>query len=556
MLLGLKIENIAVIESAGLEFGKGLNVLTGETGAGKSIVIDSINAVLGERTSRDLIRTGCDSANVSAVFKDVNAAVLEAMDKFGIEKTEDGTLTVNRSISLSGKNTCRINGWPVTVTQLREIGSSLINIHGQHDSQALLSPEKHCPFIDSMAGNSDLREEYKNEFHKLIKVKKELDTLYDSRDEKTARADYLDFVIKEITDADIKRGESEELNKEKLLIQNSAFVKKNLDKAFSALSGDDGIAESLGECAALLEKAAEFYDGAAETAKAIKGLSIELSEQTSEVRNLSEGFGYSPSRLTEIDDRLDVIYRLSMKYGKTEDDILETLEKSQNEKALIGSYDERIEELEKELYSLSDRVKVLSEKLTDSRKKASKDFEKKVAAELAFLDMPYVTFSVNLIPGPLTSKGAETAEFLISANPGQEPKPISKIASGGELSRIMLAIKNVLSDKDTVDTLIFDEIDSGVSGSAAEKIALKLDSVSKGRQVICVTHLARIAAQADVHMKIEKNISGGSTFTEITPLDFEGRASELARINAGTGITGLQIEGAKEMLNKAKETKK
>ena len=556
MLQSLKIENIAVIENAGIEFREGLNVLTGETGAGKSIVIDSINAVLGERTSRDLIRTGCESASVCAVFADINAGAKEAMDKYGIEQTEDGTLIVNRSISQSGKNTCRINGWLVTVSQLKEIGSFLVNIHGQHDSQALLSPDKHCAFIDSLAENEKIREDYKDAFHKLIKVKKELDKLYDSRDENTARADYLDFVIGEISEAGITPGESDELGREKLLIQNSAFVKKNLDKAYASLSGDGGIAEALEECADLLEKASEFYSGASDTANAVKGLAIELSERTGEVRGLSEGFGYSPSRLSEIDDRLDVIYRMSMKYGKTEEDILATLEKSIEEREMISSSDDRIEFLEKELYEYSDKVKNLSEKLTASRTKAARTFEKKVSEELKFLDMPYIKFVVSLIPGSLTSKGAETAEFLISSNPGQEPKSISKIASGGELSRIMLAIKNVLSDKDPVDTLIFDEIDAGVSGSAAEKIALKLDCVSRGRQVICVSHLSRIAAQADYHIRIEKKVSAGGTYTEITPLDYEGRALEIARINAGNTLTGLQLESAKEILEKAKETKK
>ncbi len=556
MLQSLKIDNIAVIENAGIEFRKGLNVLTGETGAGKSIVIDSINAVLGERTSRDLIRTGCENASVCAVFDDVNDSAKSVMEKFGIEQTEDGTVTVARSISASGKNTCRINGWPVTVTQLKEIGTYLVNIHGQHDSQALLSPDKHCSFIDSLAENEKLREEYKDRFHSLIKVKKELDRLYDTRDESNSRADYLDFVINEITEANITPGESEKLDKEKLLIQNSAFVKKSLEKAYSSLSGDGGITEALEECAALLEKAAEFYPDAAETSKAVKGLYLELSERTGEVRSLADGFGYSPSRLSKIDERLDVIYRLSMKYGKTEEDILETLDKALKERELIGSSDARIAELEKELYKCSDDVKKLSEKLTATRVKASREFEKRVSEELAFLDMPYIKFVVALTPGSLTSKGAETAEFLISSNPGQEPKSISKIASGGELSRIMLAIKNVLSDKDPVDTLIFDEIDAGVSGSAAEKIALKLDSVSAGRQVICVTHLPRIAAQADYHVRIEKSVSGGKTYTEITPLDFEGRAQEIARINAGSAVTGLQLESAKELLEKAKETKK
>lgn len=553
MLRGLKIENIAVIESAELNFYKGLNILTGETGAGKSIIIDSINAVLGERTSRDLIRDGCESAKVFAEFVDVNSEVSRILDDYGIEKTEDSSLIINRQISLSGKNSCRINGTPVTVSQLKEIGNELINIHGQHDSQSLLSPEKHCGFIDLMADNDSIINDYKKSFNHLIKIKHELDSLYDKRDESMSRLDYLNYVIKEISDADLKVNESEALNKERLLIQNSIKVRKNIDKAYLALSGDNGICESLMDCAESLKKASEYYEDIKETADSVKSLAFELSEYTHTVRSLSDRFVYSPERLSEIDDRLDLIYRLSMKFGKTEADILETLDNSVSERSEIEVSDERIKELEDELYSSSDKVKLLAEKLTESRKKAALKFEKSVSSELSYLDMPYVKFVVDFKSVPLSSKGAEAIEFLISTNPGQEPKAISKIASGGELSRIMLAIKNVLTDKDNVDTLIFDEVDAGVSGSAAEKIALKLGSVSKGRQVICITHLARIAAQADNHLKIIKEIDKSSTFTKVYPLDFEGRAAELARITAGNSVTELQLETAREMLNKAKE---
>ena len=553
MLLDLKIENIAVIENSSLRFDKGLNVLTGETGAGKSIVIDSINAILGERTSKELIRSGTNNAKVVASFCNIGKDVIKCLDDLGVEKTEDNSLTISRSISLSGKNTCRVNGWPVTVGQLRELGANLINIHGQHDSQSLLDPEKHLSYLDSMADNNELLNEYKNAFHSLIKTKKELDSLYDSRDEKAARLDYLNYVIEEINDANIKIGETESLKKEKVLLENSLKVQKLLEKSYSALCAEGGISESLSECASQLEKAAEYYDKACDPAKVIKSLSIELSDAASSVRELSEGFSYSPSRMSEIDDRLDVIYRLSMKYGKTEEDILETLKKSVDEKSSIEVSDEKISILEENLYKESDLVKELAGKLSTSRKNAAEIFEKQVSRELTFLDMPYVKFVVDLKKSPMTSKGAETVEFLISANPGQEPKSISKIASGGELSRIMLAIKNVLSDKDSVETLIFDEIDTGVSGSAAEKIALKLYQVSKGRQVICVTHLPRIAAQADCHLKIEKKVTDSGTFTDVIPLDFEGSAAEIARITAGNSVTTLQLETAKEMLQKAKE---
>ena len=554
MLIGLKIENIAVIENAELEFDSGLNVMTGETGAGKSIVIDSINAVLGERTSRELIRSGAENAKVYATFADINAETEKLLDEMGIEKMPDKTLVLSRSLNSSGRNVCRINGCPSTVSALKEIGAGLINIHGQHDSQALLSPDKHCGFIDSLAENEALRNEYRSVFTNLVSVKKELEKLYDTRDEKAARLDYLNFQINEITEADVHIGEREELSKEKELLQHSGRVIKSLEKAYAALSDDNGILAGVEDCAHELETASKYYEAAEKTAKGMRGISYELAEVSAQVRDLAESFDYSPERLSEVNERLDFLYRLSMKYGATEEEIIATLDNAVAERNEIEVSDDRISELEEKLYALSDEIKILSAKLTESRTTAAKDFEKKVMAELEFLDMPKVTFVVDRKATALTSKGADAIEFLISANPGQEPKAISKIASGGELSRIMLAIKNVLSDKDNIATLIFDEIDTGVSGSAAEKIALKLYQVSKGRQVICVTHLARIAAQADKHMKISKSVSEDKTFTKIDSLDFNGRAEEIARITAGGAITSLQLESAKEMLKNAKES--
>lgn len=553
MLVGLKIENIAVIESAEIEFDSGLNVMTGETGAGKSIVIDSINAVLGERTSRELIRSGSESAKVFATFSDINAETENILDEMGVDKMPDKTLVLSRSLSHSGKNSCRINGCPVTVSALKEIGSGLINIHGQHDSQALLSPEKHCGFIDLLAENQTLRSEYKKVFTELVSVKKELDSLYDTRDEKAARLDYLNFQIKEITDADIRIGEREELSKEKELLQNSGRVIKSLEKAYAALTDDNGLMTGAEDCAHELDTASKFFDGAKDAAKNMRAVTYELSDVSSQVRELINSFDFSPERLTQINERLDFLYRISMKYGANESDILDCLEKAVEERNAIEVSDERISGLEERLYALSDEIKKLSAKLTESRMTAAREFEKQVKSELEFLDMPKVTFVVDRKATALTSKGADAIEFLISANPGQEPKAISKIASGGELSRIMLAIKNVLSDKDNISTLIFDEIDTGVSGSAAEKIALKLYEVSKGRQVICVTHLARIAAQADKHMKISKSVDDEKTYTKIDTLDFDGRAAEIARITAGGNLTALQIETAKELLLNAKE---
>ena len=552
MLVGLKIENIAVIESAEIEFDSGLNVMTGETGAGKSIVIDAINAVLGERTSRELIRTGADSARVYAEFADINGETEKILDEMGIEKMPDKTLVLSRSINASGKNVCRVNGCPATVSALKEIGAGLINIHGQHDSQALLSPDKHCGFIDLLAENDALRAEYKQVFSSLVSVKKELDSLYDTRDEKAARLDYLNFQINEIDQASVRVGERDELAKEKELLQHSGRVIKALEKAYDALNDENGILTGIEDCAGELENASKYYENAQSAAKGVRGIAYELADYTAEIRSLVEGFDYSPERLSEINERLDFLYRLSMKYGATEADVIAAYEKAIEERNAIEVSDERIGELEEKLYALSDEIKILSARLTESRMTAAADFEKSVKAELEFLDMPKVEFIVDRKATALTSRGADAIEFLISANLGQEPRPIAKIASGGELSRIMLAIKNVLSDKDNIATLIFDEIDTGVSGSAAEKIALKLHQVSKGRQVICVTHLARIAAQADRHMKILKTTDDEKTYTKIDTLDFDGRAAEIARITAGGSVTALQIETAKEMLKNAR----
>lgn len=555
MLVGLKIENIAVIESADISFDRGLNVLTGETGAGKSIVIDSINAVLGERTSRELIRTGTENASVYAEFSGISPAIETILDDLGIEKMSDNSLTLSRKLSASGKNSCRVNGCAVTVSALKEIGSQLINIHGQHDNQSLLSPEKHCGFIDKLAENEELRKNYRRVFSQLVSVKKELDALYDSRDEKASRLDYLNFQIEEITAADVKIGERDELTKEKALLSNSGKVVKALERAYATLSSDGGILALLEECAEDAETAAKYYSEAEKTALGIRGASYELADFSAELGRLKDSFDYNPARLSEIDERLDFLYRLSMKYGAEESDILAYLEKIQKEKSEIEISDEKIGELEEQLFALSDEIKLLSAQLTESRMTAAREFEKAVKSELEFLDMPKVEFVVDRKATALTSKGADAIEFLISANPGQEPRPIAKIASGGELSRIMLAIKNVLSDKDDIGTLIFDEIDAGVSGSAAEKIALKLWQVSKGRQVICVTHLARIAAQADRHMKISKSVEDSKTYTSIKPLDFEQRAAEVARITAGDALTALQLETAREMLETADKGK-
>ncbi len=549
MLESLKIENIAVIESAEIEFESGFNVLTGETGAGKSIIIDSLCAVLGERTSRELIRSGADSAKVTAVFSSVSADVIEKIAEIGAEP--DGTtLIISRSIFADGRNVCRINGSPATVGMLKQLGELLVNIHGQHDSQALLQPEKHILFIDGTADNDSIKAEYKVCFSELVRTKRELDAIYTDEDEKANRLDYLNFQIKELEDADIKIGEKEELSKKKTLFQNASKVKKCYEQCLSILSSDDsnGLCDNMKTCAELLKTASGFSDDAKETAENAAEISIAAEELLNEVRTLQDRFGFDENEMARVDERLDLIYRITHKYGGTEESAVEALKNMTDERNSINLSDEKYAQLELKLEKLSDEIKTKAAVLTKSRVDAAKIFESRVADELRFLEMPNVDFRVKIEPASYSSKGADSVEFLISANAGEEPKPIARIASGGELSRIMLAIKNVISAKDDIGTLIFDEIDSGVSGEAAQKIALKLKEVSEGRQVICVTHLASIAAHADRHLKIEKSVHDNKTFTDVSVLDFEKRKAELARIMGGANITQLQLENAHEML--------
>ncbi len=552
MLYSLKIENIAIIEQAEISFSPGLNVLTGETGAGKSIIIDSINAVLGERTSRELIRSGAQSARVTAVFENVSQQVKDAVEEIGAS-CEDSTLILTRVISDS-KNTCRINGAPATVSMLKKIGERLVNIHGQHDSQALLAPDKHCGFIDSIAENGALRDEYKSCFSQLVRVKKELEALYTDEDKKAAKLELLDFQIDEIEKAALRAGERDELAVKKNLCLNSQKVLKAYNAAYAALLGADdgaGAVDALQSCAQLLENAAKISPEAESAAKSAKELYYGLADLSAQVRSLRDSFDYNPEMLAEIDERLDIIFRLTHKYGADEAAVLANLEAMKLEREKIVHCDEKAQELEVRLVELSENLKELAAKLTDSRKTAARMFEKRVCEELSFLDMPNVRFIVDIRPASYSSKGADTVEFLISANAGETPKPLAKIASGGELSRTMLAIKNVISAKDDIATLIFDEVDAGVSGRAAQKIALKLKEVSDGRQVICVTHLAQIAAGADSHLKISKSVEDNKTYTQVSVLDFEQRKYELARIMSGLEATSLQLESAEELLNAA-----
>lgn len=552
MLSNLQIENIAVIKSASIDFENGFNVMTGETGAGKSIVIDSLNAILGERTSRELIRSGADSASVCAEFQNVGDNVKNELEKLGIEK--DDTLIVSRKLTPDGKNVCRINGMPATVSMLKALGVQLVNIHGQLDNQSLLSPETHCSFIDKLAGSGRELNEFKELYSLYIKKENELKSLNTDVNEKNRRLDILNYQIEEIQKADIRPGEKDELTEKLGFLRNAEKVLDLLHTAYAALNGDGempGAADVAADAASKLLSAADYSSDFTETANGVNDAAMNLSAYTEELRDKIYSLDYDPNETERAEERLDVIYRLSQKYGDSEADILAYLENAEKERDALSFSDERAEQLRAETEKAYNEALAAAKKLSEIRIEAGKKFSADVERELAFLDMPSVKFIVNDSVGKLYENGIDNIEFLLSANAGEEPKPLSKIASGGELSRIMLAIKCVLSELDDIDTLIFDEIDSGVSGRAALKIAAKMKELSKTHQVICVTHLAQIAAFADEHKLISKEEKDGRTYTCIASLDYNGRKYELARIMGGLTVTQSILNSAEELLSSA-----
>lgn len=552
MLSNLQIENIAVIKSASIDFENGFNVMTGETGAGKSIVIDSLNAILGERTSRELIRSGADSASVCAEFQNVGDNVKNELEKLGIEK--DDTLIVSRKLTPDGKNVCRINGMPATVSMLKALGVQLVNIHGQLDNQSLLSPETHCSFIDKLAGCGRELNEFKELYSLYIKKENELKSLNTDENEKNRRLDILNYQIEEIQKADIRPGEKDELTEKLGFLRNAEKVLDLLHTAYAALNGDGempGAADVAADAASKLLSAADYSSDFTETANGVNDAAMNLSAYTEELRDKIYSLDYDPNETERAEERLDVIYRLSQKYGDSEEDILAYLENAEKERDALSFSDERAEQLRAETEKAYNEALAAAKKLSEIRIEAGKKFSADVERELAFLDMPSVKFIVNDSVGKLYENGIDNIEFLLSANAGEEPKPLSKIASGGELSRIMLAIKCVLSELDDIDTLIFDEIDSGVSGRAALKIAAKMKELSKTHQVICVTHLAQIAAFADEHKLISKEEKDGRTYTCIASLDYNGRKYELARIMGGLTVTQSILNSAEELLSSA-----
>ncbi len=551
MLRNLKIENIAVIESAEIAFEDGLNIMTGETGAGKSIVIDAISAILGERTSKELVRTGSDKASVTALFEVQPEAFAALMDELGLDEPEDGQLLIRRTISADGKNACRVNGCPVTVGMLRTLGRELVNIHGQHDSQKLLNPKTHLAYLDALLHDEKELADYRAAFDAWKAVCREIRSLQTDDAEKQRKLDLLNYQIGEIEAAELTEGEMDELKKSRAFYRNSEKILSSLAAAQGLLNGGDELPGALVEvrsAADELDAAAAYYEEIEPTAQQLRELSYQLDDVSETVRDLLESMDYDPQLAQQVEDRLDALNRLSRKYGADEAAMLAFCEDCRKQRDAILFSDERLQELTEREKACYQAVRQAADQLSGLRREGGKLFAKRVCEELSFLDMPNVTFTVEQTDCELNETGCDAVEFLISANLGETPKPLAKIASGGELSRIMLAIKTVLSDSDAVGTLIFDEIDTGVSGHAAVKLGRKLHEAAQGRQVICVTHLAQIAARADHHFGIAKSTANGKTYTRISLLDWEQRKRELARILGGEAVTQAQLDLAQELL--------
>ena len=554
MLSQLFIQNIAVIEKVQVAFEKGLNVFTGETGAGKSIVIDAINAVLGNRTSRDLVRTGAPKALVTALFEGIGDETKEQLLSMGFEPEEDGSLLLSREISADGKTSCKIGGRPSTVSILREVAQSLINIHGQHDNQFLLLPEQHLVYIDQFGKTAALLKEYRVEYAYYVELQRKLRQLQTDEREKAQRTDLLSYQINEISSAALFPDEEEELQSAKKKMQNSVKIIEALHIAHDLLQGteeSDGILSMLDQTQEQFQMLEVYYPQI--KSDRILDMRYELEEVRENLRDALSDAEMDPAELDRIEERLDLIFRLKRKYGGSVEEILAFKERAQQELDSIIHAEELQAKLEKEHGQSEARLIKLAKQLSEKRKSAAKQFEDQVCAELTFLNMPSVRFIVHAETGELDETGIDRMEFYISTNPGEPPKPIGKIASGGELSRIMLSLKNVIAEGDRVGTLIFDEVDTGVSGRAAQKIGRKLKQASAGRQIICVTHLAQVAAFADTHLLIAKIVRDGRTFTTVNALPQEERVQELARIMGGENLTPTVLASARELILQAKE---
>ena len=550
MLTSLHIENIAVIERAEVEPQAGLNVLTGETGAGKSMVIDAINAVLGERISRDVVRTGSSEAKVTALFSSISPRTCAALEELGYPPDEDGMLLIQRTISAEGKGSCRINGQPATVAVLRSVGRLLVNIHGQHENQALLAPEKHVDYLERLCGLLPLHEEFSAAYRDYTALRRQLEQTVMDDGEKARRLDILRFQIEEIEAASLRPGEEEELKNQRELYRNAEKIAVSLAAAKELLSGSEeggGAIPLLSQASGELRDAGRYVEELAGLSDRVESLLYELEECGSDLRDFLSHLEFEPGELERVEERLAEIHRLTAKYGPDESAVLDYMERARQELESIEMSDELAARLEADCERARDVTMQAAQRLSDARKSAAPDFARRVGEELSFLDMPGVRLEVLVEPVELYAGGIDRIEFQIAANPGEPPKPIAKIASGGELSRIMLAIKSVMADADDIDTLIFDEIDTGISGRAAQKVGYKLRQIGKGRQVICVTHLAQIAAQAHYHFLIAKTVRDSRTYTQVLPLDQAGREKELARIIGGEP-TPAAMEAAREML--------
>ena len=547
MLSLLHIENIAVIECADISFDRGFNVLTGETGAGKSIVIDAISAILGQRAYRDMIRTGTSKASVRAVFTDVPK--LPWFEENGVEY--DPETIIQREVHLDGKNVCRVNGCLVTVSILNKLGIQLINIHGQHDSASLFDEANHLTFLDDFAGNEDIRANYTEKYVAVDKLRREINRISMDEGEKLRRMETLKYQIEEIEKANLEAGEDDALEERRKLLQNSEKIAKGLNEAVECLYGGDdtdGAASLLNVAERALARIAKYTDDIASLHEKVADLMYQVQDAAEIARDVQYELSYSADELDRIESRLDVIHKLRRKYGTTCADILQYLEKAKKELDEIEFADDHVERLKKKLKKAEKEAWDAALELRKNRQEVAEKLSARILTELAQLDMPKVQFACQFTELELTGNGADAVAFYMSANIGEALKPMSKVASGGELARIMLAMKNVLAEQDKVDTLIFDEVDTGVSGRAAQKVAEKLKAVARSKQVLCVTHLPQIAAMGDTHMLIAKGERDGRTYTTVTPLDLEGRKRELARIIGGANITEITLKSAEEML--------
>lgn len=553
MLSELYIENLAVIEKATIDFSDKLNVFTGETGAGKSILINGINAILGQRVTKDIVRTGTDKAVISALFTDIGDNVLQVLDELGIS-AEDGQLFLTREIRSDGGSVARVNSRAVNVSVLKAIGETLVTIHGQHDNQILMAPERHIEILDSYAESEALIEDYHSSFRELQSIAKKINKIKTEQSKKEFRMAELADIVEEINALNIHEGEDKEIEAELNISKNAVAISEALYMAKQLLSGDDdtdGAVEMTQRASKSVEGYTDIMTEISPIYDRLSSAAIEMEDISEEIGSLLDSLDIDPKRYDYLNQRSDELRRIMKKYGPELDDVLTTLENSQNELDELSGVEQSLDELNKEKERLLAEVSKKAKALSDHRKKAGERFVSQVTEELEFLNMPKVKLVVQQKTGKLTINGMDSIEFLISANLGEEPKPIAKIASGGELSRIMLALKNVIAEKDCIGTLIFDEIDTGVSGRAAQKIGIKLKQISRLRQVLCVTHLAQMAVMADNHLLIEKNIQGDRTVTTVRTLDHEQRKYEIARIMGGENITELMLENAEQYLKDA-----